>query len=136
MAYIPIMVLNNYNFLILDTIKELKLSTHSDSDCGGYKLRIEIIQGFHSCYTYEMDEFSSGDTLKWSGSNKMLGDCRDFEINTDEMLRFKMKTFSYNDFCPEVLHVKLENGVVFESVHMEHWHDQSDNEQHMLSNPS
>ena len=116
-----------------ELIKEMKLSTHSDLDCGGYRLRIEIIQGFNSCYTYEMDEFSSGDTLKWSSSNKMLGDCRDFEINADEILTFKIQAFSYNDFCPELLQVELEQGEVFESDHMEHWHDQSDNDLvHML----
>ena len=111
----------------------MTLSTHSDLDCGGYRLRIEIIQGFNSCYTYEIDEFSPGKTLEWSKSNKMLGGCRDFEIDTEEMMTFKMKAYSYNDFCPKLLHIELENGEAFQSEHMDHWHDQSDNDlAHML----
>ena len=40
-----------------------------------------------------------------------------------------MKTSSYNDFCPEILYVQLENDLTFWSENMEHWHDFHKNEE-------
>ena len=58
-------------------IKEIQLSTHPDLSCGGYLVQIEIIQNEKSCLTEKIDEFTRGKALRWSLSNKKLGDCKD-----------------------------------------------------------
>lgn len=109
-------------------IKEIQLSTHPDLSCGGYLVQIEIIQNEKSCLTEKIDEFTRGKTLRWTLSNKKLGDCKDLDVHIAKEISFKMKTESTNDFCPEHFHLELDYGVTFLSGKMVHWHDNSDNE--------
>ena len=72
------------------TIRNLTLTTHSSSDCGGYNVWIEIEVGNQTCNTSKIDEFSAGDTLLWFG--KYLGSCRKFQFDSNlDSITFKIK---------------------------------------------
>ena len=90
------------------SLRNLTLTTHSDSDCGGYNIWIEIDVGHQTCNTSIIDEYSAGDTLLWFG--KYLGSCRSFHFETGlNMINFRVKTNSTNDFCPLYFYAFMEN---------------------------
>merc|ERR1712243_436985 len=97
-------------------------------------VHIEVSQGSEKCTTEKIYEFERGKKLKWISEDE-LGDCKNLTINLNEtqapveMISFKMKTSSYNDFCPEILYVQLENDLTFLSEDMKHWHDFHKNEE-------
>ena len=113
-------------------IKCIQLSTYPDRYCGGYNVKIEVSQGSTKCTTEKINNFDRGKKLKWILDDE-LGDCKNLTINLNETMSFKMKTPSYDDFCPEYLYIQLEDDLTFLnesflSEKMEHWHDFHNNE--------
>ena len=111
-----------------DKIKAIELSTHSDWNCGGYNLQIQLIQGRKKCLTDKVKDFNPGKTLKWSLTKGNLGNCKDINIDFNKEMLFKMKTESDNEFCPENLYIELMYGLKLLSDKMVHWHDFYDND--------
>ena len=110
------------------SLRNLTLTTHSDDYCGGYNVWIEIEVDNKTCITKEIPEFDRGNTLLWFG--KYLGSCRDFEFGKDlELINFKVKENTGDDFCPRYLYAFVEGGVTFKSDEMAHaagdWYERS-----------
>ena len=108
------------------SLRNLTLTTHGGSDCGGYNIWIEIDVGHPTCNTSIVDEYHAGDTLLWFG--KYLGSCRSFHFETGlDMINFRVKTNSTNDFCPLHFFAFMENeeGITFKSDYMDDWHEVS-----------
>lgn len=128
----------NFNifFLFPDFLKIIRLSTHSDLDCGGFDLQIKIVQGNRSCQTDPIDDFSAGTLLEWSEQNGNLGNCKNFFVKYNPKKFFKLITSSSNDFCPKQLQLQLDRIIWYDpfwpkmylSDPMNHWHDYSNNE--------
>ena len=117
-------------------MKTIRLSTHSDLDCGGFDLQIKIVQENRSCQTDPIDDFSAGSLLEWSEHNENLGNCTNFFVKYNSRKFFKLVTSSSNDFCPKQLQLQLDRIIwydpfwpkMFLSDQMNHWHDYSNNE--------
>ena len=125
-------------------IKCIKLSTHPShiNPCGGYSVKIDLSNGSNHCITDERKPykefgfglafggFDAGETLNWTLNDK-LGECKNLVIK-ESPISFKIKT-SY-DFCPRYLYIKMENGSVFKSEKMNHWHNsESEKEREVTS---
>ena len=109
-------------------LRNLTLTTQSDDYCGGYNVWIEIEVDNKTCITKQIPEFDRGNTLLWFG--KYLGSCRDFEFGKDlELINFKIKENTGDDFCPRYLYAFVEGGVTFKSDEMAHasgdWYERS-----------
>ena len=117
-------------------MKTIRLSTHSDLDCGGFDLQIKIVQENRSCQTDPIDDFSAGSLLEWSEQNENLGNCKNFFVKYNPKKFFKLLTSSSNDFCPKQLQLQLDRIIWYEpfwpdmflSDQMNQWHDYSSNE--------
>ena len=129
-------MINLILFLFADFLKTIRLSTHSDLDCGGFDLQIKIVQENRSCQTDPIDDFSAGSLLEWSEQNGNLGNCKNFFVKYNPKKFFKLLTSSSNDFCPKQLQLQLDRVIwydpfwpdMFLSDQMNHWHDYSSNE--------
>ena len=106
-------------------LRNITLTTHSGTDCGGYNIWIEIEVDKKTCITKEIPGFSAGNTLLWFG--KYLGSCRDFEFGKDlNMINFKVKEKTGNDFCPRYLYAFMDSDVTFKSEEMTAWYEYAD----------
>ena len=106
-------------------------------NCGGYLLQVEISQGRENCVTRQIEDFSAGKDLEWSSKNGRLGNCSNFDVKNNvlhEPVIYRLKTKSYDAFCPQILSLELKNRtyhtmpLTFVSEKMVHWHDKSHNE--------
>ena len=106
-------------------LRNLTLTTHSGTDCGGYNIWIEIEVDKKTCITKEIPGFSAGNTLLWFG--KYLGSCRGFDFGKDlDMINFKLKEKTNNDFCPKYLYAFMDSDVTFRSEIMTDWYEYDD----------
>jgi hypothetical protein len=107
------------------SLRNITLTTHSDNECGGYNVWIEIEVDKKTCITKQIPEFAAGNTLLWFG--KYLGSCRDFEFGKDlDMINFKVKENTTNDFCPRYLYAFMDSDVTFRSDEMTAWYEYDD----------
>ena len=95
------------------TLKAISLRIWNHNFCGGKIAYIRIIQGQNRCKTGLIEDFSSGDTIKWSGPTLERCQGKNFNINVHQ-LQFKIKTKSKNQFCPRTLRISFNN-TYFES---------------------
>ena len=103
---------------------KLSLTTHSNLECGGYDVFIELHEGTMNCTTSKIAEFERGDILSWTGSE--LGSCRNKVFHFDMIANFKVKTTSDDDFCPKYLTIEMNNAE-YKSEKMNEWFDKSKN---------
>ena len=104
------------------SIRNLTLTTHSSSDCGGYNVWIEIEVGNQICNTTKIDSFSAGDTLLWFG--KYLGSCRKFQFDSNlDSITFKIKTIGGDDYCPKYFYAFMDS-IAFKSELMTDWYEE------------
>ena len=107
------------------SLRNITLTTHSDNECGGYNVWIEIEVDKKTCITKEIPDFDAGNTLLWFG--KYLGSCRGFEFGKDlDMINFKVKEKTGNDFCPRYLYAFMDSDVTFRSDEMTAWYEYDD----------
>ena len=95
------------------SVKAISLRIWNHDFCGGKNTYIRIIQGQNRCKTGLIEDFSSGDTIIWSGPTLERCQGKNFNINVPQ-LQFKAKTKSKNQFCPRTLRISFNN-TYFES---------------------
>ncbi len=66
--------------------------------------------------------FKKGTTITWTGSE--LGSCtaEEFDIH-DNLIEFRVKSTSQDDFCPKTLTITMNNGYQYKSDEMDDWVD-------------
>ena len=88
------------------------MTVTNSAECGAYDLSVKLTQGSKSCETGKIEEFSSGDHLKWNTHNNNMGDCSSTEFDLDELfLNFSLITSYGNDYCPATFEVNFERGI-------------------------
>ena len=99
------------------------IGTSSGYGCGGHSVIIEInLENNETCLTYinAVTGFYGGHTLTWYGTK--LGNCGLVEFDKNAtMITFKVKSTSYDNFCPKELTITMENDITeFKSLEMNH----------------
>ena len=109
-------------------ITQINMTTWSSNDCGGYGVRVKVVNaGGETCLTSEKD-FSKGEELVW---NPEGGDCANMEVTTNSTVY--IQTDHGNDFCPEFVYIKTPDGM-YETHKLSRWYDyQSNDKEHKIA---
>merc|ERR1719270_560250 len=117
--------------MVLANISKIELDQHSDLQCSGTNVYIELLQDHNGeikdkteCKTSHINNFSKGIILSWTGSE--LGSCatEEFDVLNDN-IHFQVRSTSGDDFCPKVLTITTVDGYKYKSEKMEDWVDKS-----------
>ena len=120
----------SYGFASATGILKITMSSHSNRFCGGYGIRIRILNSEgEECVTSRIKDLNRGRQLVWN--NPSGGNCKDMEISW-----FKTKVYiesnSGNDFCPKVVKIFTKGTTTYASTtyatnEINSWYDSSSN---------
>ena len=80
--------------------------------CGGFSLSVKLMQGSKSCETGKIEEFETGDYLKWNSHKNNMGGCSSTEFQLDkQILKFRLISGSGDNYCPGTLQVNFKHGI-------------------------
>ena len=103
-------------------ITHIIMTTWSSNDCGGYGVRVKVVNpGGETCTTSEKD-LSKGETLAWRPQGC---DCASMEVTTDSTVY--IQTDHGDDFCPEKVFIKSPDSM-YETPKIMDWYDNASND--------
>ena len=104
-------------------ISNITMSFHSNHYCGGYGIRIRILNPKGKECVTSRKESSPGDLLIWN--NPTGGNCEDMEISWLKT-RVYIESNDGNDFCPKVVTIYTDDST-FATNEIVSWYDSSTN---------
>lgn len=94
----------------------MDLSIHNHLSCGGDNVYIELNQGQIVCQTQHKWNFDRGTTLSWTGYQVRKCFGKDFSVDKESIINFKIRSTSGDDFCPHSLSILWTMGISMQEL--------------------